>query len=358
LRHECMRALAVECGKAESAALIDVELPVPAAGWALVRTLAVGVCGTDAEILSGKYGSAPPGEKRLVIGHESVGLVEYADSRSRLRSGDLVVGIVRRPDPVPCSSCAAREWDMCRNGLYTECGIKERHGFCAEHFVNEDDFLVRVDARLGELAVLVEPTSVVAKAWEHIERIGSRAHWDPRRVLVAGAGPVGLLAALLARQRGLEVHVLDRVQDGPKPELARALGATYHATSSAATVLNEVIPDIVLECTGAPQVILDVLGSNAHGAIVCLVGVSATGRTTPVDIGALNRSMVLENDVVFGSVNANRRHYELAAAALVRADSAWLDAMITRRVPLARWEEALQKQPNDVKVVIEPERSG
>ena len=353
-----MRALTVECGKPDSAALSEVQAPVPPAGWACVRTLAVGICGTDAEILSGKYGSPPPGERRLILGHESVGLLENADSQSGLRPGDLVVGIVRRPDPVPCSSCAAREWDMCRNGLYTECGIKERPGFCADYFASECDFLVRVDPRLGGLAVLLEPTSIVAKAWEHVERIGSRAHWDPKRVLVTGAGPVGLLAAMLGRQRGLQVHVLDRVQDGPKPELVRALGAIYHPTASPATVLKEVMPDIVLECTGAQQVIVDVIGNNAHGGIVCLVGVSGAGRTTPVDIGAINRSMVLENDVVFGTVNANRRHYELAATALATADPAWLNAMITRRVPLARWREALQKQSNDVKIVIEPERSG
>jgi threonine dehydrogenase-like Zn-dependent dehydrogenase len=350
---ERMHALTVEGGRASSAALSEVEVPKCGAGMALVRTLAVGICGTDAEILAGEYGSPPPGEKRLIIGHESVGVVEHADSRSGLSPGELVVGIVRRPDPVPCSSCAAQEWDMCRNGLYTECGIKERHGFCAEYFVSESDFLVPVEPSLGILAVLLEPTSVVAKAWEHIERIGSRAHWEPHRVLVTGAGPVGLLAAMLGQQRGLEVHVLDRIETGPKPALVRALGASYHATSAPLNVLNEVMPDIVLECTGVPEVVLGVLGSNARSAIVCLVGVSGTGRTVPVDVGALNRSMVLENDVVFGTVNANRRHYELAARALAAADRAWLAALITRRVPLARWHDALQKQADDVKVIIE-----
>ena len=136
---------------------------------------------------------------------------------------------MRRPDPVPCASCAAGEWDMCRNGQYTEHGIKGLHGFGAEYFRVDPGFAVPVDRSLGLAGVLIEPTSVVAKAWEHIDRIAARAVWRPSRVLVTGAGPIGLLAALLARQRGFEVHVLDRVTDGPKPALVRDLGATYHS---------------------------------------------------------------------------------------------------------------------------------
>src|SRR5262249_31475131 len=163
----------------------------------LVRTLALGVCGTDREILDGRYGSAPPGQQRLVLGHESLGAVEAAPAGCGLAPGDLVVGIVRRPDPVPCLACAAGEWDMCRNGRYTERGIKERHGYGAERSRLEPEFAIRIDPALGILGVLLEPASILAKAWDHTERIGHRARaWQPKTLLVTGAGPIGLLAAL------------------------------------------------------------------------------------------------------------------------------------------------------------------
>jgi threonine dehydrogenase-like Zn-dependent dehydrogenase len=190
---------------------------------------------------------------------------------------------------------------------------------------------------------------VVAKAWDHIERIGCRARFEPERVLVTGAGTIGLLAALLGVQRGLDVHVLDRVEDGPKPSLVRGLGAVYHV-GSVEDLCREA--DIVLECTGATAVIFGAMESTKPNGIVCLTGVSSGGSTVPIDVGALNREIVLENNVVFGSVNANRGHYEQAAAALHKADRAWLERLITRRVPLHRWREALCRQPSDVKTII------
>jgi threonine dehydrogenase-like Zn-dependent dehydrogenase len=344
-----MRALTVEPGKPHSIRLEDVELPPQSDGAVLVRALALGICGTDHEIIDGDYGWPPQGAQRLIIGHESLGEVVEAPDGCGFARGDLVVGIVRRPDPVPCPACAAGEWDMCRNGLYTERGIKQRNGYGSEQFRIEPDFLVKLDPNLGPLGVLLEPASVVAKAWQHIERIGARsAAWKPRVVLVTGAGPVGLLAALLARQRGCELHILDRNERGPKPQLARDLGATYHTGD-----LGTLAPDVVLECTGAAAVVLDVMSRTAPNGIVCLAGVSSGGHTLRFDVGALNRDMVLENDVVFGSVNANRSHYQAAAAALAKADKAWLNRLISRRVPLDRWSEAFERRDDDVKVVIE-----
>jgi threonine dehydrogenase-like Zn-dependent dehydrogenase len=340
-----MQALTVRPGVKDSAELTDVPEPPEREGPVLVATLAIGICGTDREIVAGEYGEAPPGRERLVLGHESVGRVLEAPAGAGLSAGDLVVGVVRRPDPVPCVNCAAGEWDMCRNGLYTEHGIKELDGFARERFRAEPDALVRVDPALGELGVLLEPASVVAKAWEHVERIGRRARWEPRTALITGAGPVGLLAALLAIQRGLEVHVLDRVTDGPKPDLVRSLGARYTTTP-----VED--PDVVVECTGAPPVIAAAIAGTAPNAIVCLAGVSSPGRKIAVDVGALNREWVLENDVVFGSVNANRRHYEAAAEALAGAEAAWLERLVTRRLPLSAHAEALAKRDGDVKTVL------
>ncbi len=345
-----MRALVVTPGKPGSARLEDVPEPAAEQGALLVQTLAVGVCGTDREILAGEYGSAPPGEAYLVLGHESLGRVLEAPAGSGLSAGDLVVGIVRRPDPVPCPNCAVGEWDMCRNGRYTERCIKERDGYCSERFSIDPAYVIAVHPSLGDLGVLVEPTSVLAKAWEHIEHIGSRATWVPKTVLVTGAGPIGLLAALLGVQRGLEIHVLDRETDGPKPELVRSLGATYHMQTLQETGL---LPDVVVECTGADELVFDVMEHTAPDGIVCLTGVSSAGRTVHVDPGALNRTMVLENDVVFGSVNANRRHWEAAAEALAKADRGWLESLVTRRVSLDDWSGALDRRPGDVKTVID-----
>lgn len=344
-----MRALTVIPGTLGSARLDDVAEPRDEDGSVLVQTLAIGVCGTDREILAGLYGSPPPGEERLVLGHESLGRVVEAPPGSGVVRGDLVVAIVRRPDPVPCANCARGEWDMCSNGLYTECGIKERNGFCVQRYRTEPEFAVRIDPSLEHVGMLLEPASVVAKAWEHVERIGSRAHWAPRRALVTGAGPVGLLAALMGVQRGLEVHVLDRVTEEPKPGLVRDLGATYH-TGTVAEASNRA--DVVIECTGASRLVLDAMAHTAHGGIVCLTGISSGGRVLSIDAGMLNRTLVLENDVVFGSVNANRRHYETAATSLAKTDRGWLDRLVTRRIPLERWPEAIEARPTDVKTVI------
>lgn len=272
--------MTVKPGVANSLNLVE-DQPEPAAeeGSVLVEALAVGICGTDHEIIAGEYGEAPPGRDHLVIGHESLGRV-IEDPSGTMQPGDLVAGIVRHPDPVPCPNCAVGEWDMCRNGQYTEHGIKALPGFARDRWRIEPQFAVALDPALAQVGVLLEPTSVVAKAWDHIERIGHRAEWQPQTVLVTGAGPIGLLAALLATQRGLTVHVLDRNTDGPKPELVAGLGATYHTVT-----VNDLPfePDVVIECTGAPTVVLDVMCKAGPTGIVCLAGVSSGGRTINFD---------------------------------------------------------------------------
>ena len=336
-------------GKPGSAAVVEVDEPRRGSGELLVDGLAMGVCGTDNEILAGEYGEPPPGRERLVLGHESLGRVREAEPDSGFAAGDLVVGVVRRPDPEPCPACARGEFDMCRNGRYRERGIKELDGYGSERWTVEADYAVKLDPELERVGMLMEPTTIVAKAWDHIERIGRRSYFEPSRLLVTGAGPIGLLAALLGVQRGFEVTVLDRVTGGPKPELVERLGATY-ATGTIAKLAE---PDVVIEATGIGQLVFDSLEHTAPAGIVCLTGVSPAGRPLEVDAGAINRELVLENDVVFGSVNANLEHYRLAADALARADRSWLEAMITRRVPLDRFEEALDRGDDDVKVVLE-----
>jgi len=345
-----MKAITLEPKAAGSARFEDIPEPDLREGSVLVEAVAVGVCGTDVEIVAGKYGWAPPGKSRLVLGHESLGRVVDPGSTGAFKAGDLVAGIVRRPDPVPCSNCAVGEWDMCRNGQYTERGIKSLDGFMSERWRIEPEYAMKIDRSLGLLGVLLEPTTVVAKAWEQVTAVGQRAFWEPHTVLVTGAGPIGLLAALVARQHGLDVHVFDRVVDGPKPDLVRALGATYHSGALKDLGFE---PDGIVECTGAGPVIAEAVAVVAPGGIVCLTGVGSGGRTGAMPIADAAAAMVLRNNVIVGSVNANKRHWFRAGQVLARADRGWLARLVTRRERPADFAQALARRPDDIKVVLQ-----
>ena len=345
-----VRALSVVPGKPETAAVTDHDDPSPEEGALLVQGLLVGVCGTDIEIIKDGYGWVPPGQDRLILGHESLGQVIDAPSGSGFAAGDLVAGIVRRPDPLPCEPCGMGEWDFCRNGNYTERGIKERNGYAASQWRVEPEFAVKLDPRLGDCGVLMEPTSVVAKAWEQSEKIASRVPFDRKIALVTGAGPIGLLAALLGVQRGYEVHVLDQLDSGPKPAIVRDLGATYHS-GDVSTV--GIAPDIVIECTGYGPLVFELTNVVARDAVVCLAGISGANLEVQTSVNVINKQIVLENIVLFGSVNAARRHYEQAAEALAKADPGWLARLVSRKVPLTNFADALARKDDDVKVAID-----
>ncbi len=345
-----MKAITVEPKKAGTSSLEDIPEPDVRQGSVLVEAIAVGVCGTDVEIVEGKYGWAPPSKTRLVLGHESLGRVLEPDPSGRVKKGDLVAGIVRRPDPVPCSNCAVGEWDMCRNGQYTERGIKQIDGYMSERWRIEPEYAIKVESSLGLLGVLLEPTTVVTKAWEQVNAIGRRSFWEPRTALVTGAGPVGLLAALLGTQRGLDVHVLDRVESGPKPDLVHALGATYHS-GRVATIGIE--PDVIIECTGAGAVIDDCIQIVGSGGIVCLTGVGGGGFTSRLSTADVATDAVLRNKVIVGTVNANKRHWFKAGEALARADRTWLSRLVTRCERPENFANALHRKPDDIKVIVQ-----
>lgn len=349
-----MKACTVIPGQVDSPRVDEVAEPPESDGELLVDGLAVGICGTDVEIVQAGYGWVPPGRDRLVLFHESLGQVREAPADSGFHAGDLIAGVVRRPDPVPCDCCARDEWDFCRNGRYTERGIKEHDGYGSQRWRVPAKFAVRLDAGLGRLGVLLEPTSVVAKAWDQTYQIGARSCFDPKHVLVTGAGPIGLLAAMIGVQKGLDVHVLDRVADGRKPALVADLGARYHTSLGTLGCA----PDVVIEATGFGQLVFDVVQHTAPNAIVCLTGISSGTHAVSAELDAVNKTMVLANEVVFGSVNAGREHYQQAAAALARADNAWLARLITRTVPMAAWPQALIRQPDDVKVVVDLQADG
>ncbi|CAM5568643.1 2-deoxy-scyllo-inosamine dehydrogenase OS=Streptomyces violarus OX=67380 GN=FHS41_006071 PE=3 SV=1 [Streptomyces violarus] len=348
-----MRALTVRPGAKDSLEVTDVPDPAPAAGELLVEGLAVGVCGTDREIARGEYGWAPPGRERLVLGMSpSAGCGRRrppAASRPVTWSpGWCAARTPSRAGPAHAVSSTCAATAATPNAASRRSTVTARRRWCVEA-----DYAVKLEPRLDRAGVLMEPATVVAKAWEQVERVGARSWFEPQRVLVTGAGPIGLLAALLGTQRGLDVHVLDRVTEGPKPTLVRDLGAAYHA-KDIEHVISAVCPDIVLEATGANEAVFASLTGTAPYGVVCLTGVSPVGRRMTVDAGAINREMVLQNDAVVGSVDANLRHYRQAADALRRRPTwSWLERVITRRVPLERATEAFTPRPDDVKVVIE-----
>jgi glucose 1-dehydrogenase len=338
-----VRALTVQ-REATGCVLVLRELPEPSRedGDVLVETLAVGVCGTDREIAAGRLGRLPEGRNWLVLGHESLGRVLEAPSGSGLVPGDLVTGVVRRPDPVPCQFCAMGQPDMCENGRYTERGILGRDGFASERFRIIRDDVIRVDPALGLAGVLVEPTSVVTKAWEQLDRAAPRPH---RRALVLGAGPIGLLAAMLGVQRGLEVHVVDRAECGPKPRQARALGAIYHTSPGDA----EGSYDAVLECCG--ELISEAIARTAPAGAACLV--SSSGPAATMNLADLSHDLVHGNKAIIGTVNSNQRHFRAAHEALLRADRGWLEGLLTEHVPLHEWRSAFTTSPGHIKTVIQ-----
>jgi threonine dehydrogenase-like Zn-dependent dehydrogenase len=198
--------------------------------------------------------------------------------------------------------------------------------------------------------VLLEPTTVVVKAWEQVVAVGRRAYWEPRTALVTGAGPIGLLAAMIGSRRGLDVHLLSREESGPKPDLVRALGATYHSGSVKDVGFE---PDVIIECTGVGQVIADSIQSIGAGGVVCLTGVGSGAWSAGLSTADVAAEMVLRNNIVVGSVNANKRHWYKAGQALAGADRSWLERLVTRSERPENFAQALQRGENDIKVVIQ-----
>lgn len=356
-----MKAVVVTPKQAGSGRVAEVPAPRAREGEVLVRVHQVGLDGTDAEILEGQYGEAPPGDEYLIIGHESLGRVETVTTGVEgLEVGDWVVAMVRRPDPVPCRNCAAGEWDMCLNGQYTERGIKGLHGFLAEYYAERPEYLVKLPAHVAPVGVLLEPLTIAEKAADQIARIQSRLLWEPQRAVVLGAGPVGLLAALVLRLQGMEVHVYDRGEPGLKSELVEAMGANYlwaQERQLGHKLAEEIGPvDIAFEATGFSPLAFDAMDMIAPNGIVCLSGVSGGGRRLEVSVDHLNLELVLGNKVVFGTVNANRRHFESGVRHLGEIEARWpgfLPRIITTRLPIEEFAEGVRRTPGDVKKIVE-----
>lgn len=355
-----MRAVAVIPGTRLSVHVRDdVADPRPAEHEALVRVLEAGVCGTDVEITDGLYGAPPPGSPYLILGHENLGVVEHCPPGAHVTPGDLVVATVRRPCPEMCRPCATSQNDMCLTGHFLERGIRSLHGFMSERYAESPTYLIRIAPQLRPYAVLVEPMSVFQKGIDHAFRIQERMSWEPKKAVVLGAGPVGILGAAILRLRGLEVTVAALEKEGcAKDLILREAGIAYVSTATVpladfAAKLGPI--DLVLEATGATAVVFPAMRMLGPDGVCILSSVTGGSRILEVDLATWNREMVLGNRLVFGTVNGSRRHFENAARDLETIESrlpGWLSRLITRRLPFTGIADALQRRPEDIKTVL------
>jgi kynurenine formamidase/threonine dehydrogenase-like Zn-dependent dehydrogenase len=313
-----MRAVVV-VPQQRSVRLIERPTPRgPQASEVVLRTIEVGICGTDREISSFEYGTPPPGSSELVIGHEALAeIVEVGPGVTWARPGDLVVPTVRRPcKNLRCTACRQGQQDFCITGEFSERGIVRADGFLCEYTIEDERFLVPVPRILESVGVLVEPLSIAAKAAEVFTTIHSRFAFElPRmRALVLGAGPVGILGAMVLQAQGFDTHVFSReAEDGARADLVRALGADYvSADRTPMDRLSERIGkiDVIFEAVGVPKVAFGALDTLAANGVLILTGVPAKRDAIPADLSRWMREMVLKNQVIFGTVNASRSNYE------------------------------------------------
>lgn len=350
--------------------LVDWPEPkIETATQVKVKVLEVGICGTDREEVAGGRADAPKGEKVLIIGHEVIGeVVQVGPEVKSLKPKDLVVIIVRRPCTI-CEMCKKGCSDMCESGQYTERGIKQRHGFDAEFVVDEEKYMVKVPPQLKSLAVLTEPTTVIEKAIDHACRLQvARLPVDPdpqkwlagKNVLVAGLGPIGLLASMVLRLRGAHVYGMDIVEPHSlRPRILEGLGGKYlvgHDTNMQA--FRKTVPqvDLILEAAGIARLDFQLVQELGINGVYVLTGVTAEGPPLSIDGATLMRNLVLRNQIIFGSVNAGREHFKQAVIDLEAAQKKWpgvVEQLITSRTPFVNFAEVLEKRkPDEIKAVL------
>src|SRR5262245_26371761 len=348
---ETMRAVVV-APQDKSVRLVERPVPSrPGGSEVLLRTLEVGICGTDREISSFEYGTPPPGAAELVLGHEALAeVVEAGPEVTWARPGDLVVPTVRRPCKNPrCLACRQEQQDFCMTGEFSERGIVRADGFLCEYWIEVERFLVPVPRVLEGVAVLVEPLSIAAKAADVFNTIHSRFGFDVPRLsgLILGAGPVGLLGAMVFRAQGIETHVFSReAEDGARADLVRTCGANY--VSAGRTPLDHLSErigkiDVVFEAVGVPEVAFGALPALAANGVLILTGVPAERGAVSADLSRWMRDIVLKNQVIFGTVNASRSNYEDAIRRLEQFMVLFPDAVLSllNRVPIDQAPDVL-----------------
>lgn len=338
----------------------------------MLRMLEAGICGTDKEIAECKYGTPPDGQSHLVIGHESLGeVVEIGPGVTGLKKGDLVVPMVRRPCPhARCLPCREGRQDFCTTGDFVERGIKSAHGFMTEFVVDDERYMVPLPRGLREVGVLVEPLTIAEKALAQLALIQGRLPWacpiergadrhSCHRAVVIGAGPVGLLGAMALRHAGFEVTVYSRdPMPNERADVVHSIGARYVCSQTAsAAQLAEIVGgiDVVYEAVGASQVAFEVLGVLGTNGVFVFTGVPARKGPVELETDVLMRRIVLQNQVVLGSVNAGREDFESAIRDLGAFLERWPEAvraMIAGRFPLSDVQELLSGQRGGIKNVV------
>jgi glucose 1-dehydrogenase len=365
-----MKAIAVVPGSTTVRPVDRPEASVTSPHDVKLGVVRVGICGTDREEAAGGRSRAPPGASDLVIGHEMFGKVLAAgEAVTRVKPGDHAVFTVRRGCG-HCAPCRMNRSDMCRTGDYTERGIWGCDGYQTEHVVDDEQYIVRVPAELEPIGVLCEPLSVAEKAIDEAMRVqcarlpdaAQSPHWlFGRRCLVAGLGPIGLLGALALRLRGAEVCGLDIVdEDSVRARWLAGIGGHY---IDGRRMLPKAIQaafgpvDLIFEATGVPKLVFNLLEILAPGGMYVLTGIPGGERPIEVPGAQLLRQLVLGNQIMIGSVNASRDHFQMAVDDLSHAQLQWgmhIAKLITHRHPAEDFEAALQHHGADeIKVVIE-----
>jgi threonine dehydrogenase-like Zn-dependent dehydrogenase len=339
-----VQALVTRPGVAGSTRVAEVPAPRAAPGEVLVRTLEVGVCGTDREIAAGHFGVAPEDGEELVVGHELLGVV--LEGGGGFAPGDLVTATVRRSCGA-CEACLAGAPDACTTGRYSERGITRLHGWAREVVAERPEHLVAIPPSLGPLGVLAEPASICARGLRHARAVGERQPWRAERALVLGSGAIGMLTTYLLRLADVEVWTVSLDPAGsPAAELVAASGARYRAGSgSAVRDLRAEVGgfDLVVEATGDAEAMVGAVAMLRRNGVACLLGIDGRPRRVAVDGRLVGVDMILENRAVIGSVNANRADWLAAVGALDGARRRWPEAlgrMVGLRVPLDRWGDA------------------
>jgi threonine dehydrogenase-like Zn-dependent dehydrogenase len=354
-----MKAIAVYPGKSGSVHLAELQKPnvddVPNGRGVLVRVLRVGIDGTDKEINAAEYGLAPNGYDFLVIGHESFGQVEAVGPNvTEFKPGDFVVATVRRPGGSLYDTIGT--YDMTTDDAYYERGISRLHGYLTEYYVDDPEYIVKVPQGLKDVAVLLEPMTVVQKGIVQAYEIQRRLKvWKPRTAAVMGAGTIGLLATLVLRLRGLQVDTFARsVKPSRNADLVEALGAHYHATQQRPILecAKECGPyDIIFEATGNSAVVFDSMQGLAKNGVLVLSSVTGGDRTIEVPADRINLDFVLGNKVMVGTVNANREYFESGVRDMAQAEAeypGWLSNLLTNQVRgLENFAELFQQLTGD-----------
>jgi threonine dehydrogenase-like Zn-dependent dehydrogenase len=368
-----MKAIALVPGTTHLS-LVDLPEPsVMAPDEIKLKVLQVGICGTDREEASGGRAEAPAGKTELIIGHEMLGqVVEIGSAVTAVQPGDYAVFSVRRGCG-HCSTCAVHRSDMCYTGDYTERGIKGRDGYQTEYVVDSEPYVVKIPGEMASIGVLTEPMSVVEKAMDEAIRVQTARLPDTKdpqswlrgkQALVAGIGPIGLLAAIALRLRGADVTGLGRQdRDTPRPSILARIGAKYVDERQVnPDALEEHFGqiDLIFEATGAARLEFDLLSVLGINGIYVLTGIPGGDRPINIEGAALMRQLVLKNQVMVGSVNASRKHFQTAVEDLGKARKTWnhtIDRIITHRFPCTEYAEALSlRSPDEIKTVLEWEK--